>query len=89
MESDSNTPPVINLEVTVPRIVFSKGKDYSGPMAALTTRQQSESEEEEQVRLLAIGIKQGREQQPGITEVSTRMIHNMRFERGTVDDLSH
>jgi len=81
---DSDAPPVVNLEVTVP--VLPTGLHRHGPMQAPATRQYSESiesEEVEQVRLVPIGLQrdpslhQPREQ--AISDVPARMIHSIRF----------
>ena len=81
---DSDAPPVVNLEVTVP--VLPTGLHRHGPMQAPATSQYSESiesEEVEQVRLVPIGLQrdpslhQPREQ--AISDVPARMIHSIRF----------
>jgi len=81
---DSDAPPVVNLEVTVP--VLPTGLHRHGPMQESATSQYSESiesEEVEQVRLVPIGLQkdpslhQPREQ--AIDDVPARMIHSILF----------
>ena len=83
---DSDTPPVVNLEVTVPRILLSTTRTHPGQMESLATKRQgegSEDEDVEQVRLLPVGLQQNtlpyyhKEQHPG--DVPMRMIHAIRF----------
>src|SRR5438874_618468 len=81
---DSDTPLVVNLEVSVPRIVLPTGEHHSGQMDAVTT--ESTGDEATQVRILPIELQheaaltaeQG--QVAGSTsEVSERMSHAVRF----------
>lgn len=86
---DSDAPPVVNLEVTVPRIVLTAKSSRSGQMEALATKQQSASSEEEvveEVRLLPLesqqntSLHQHREQQRlGMGDVSRHTIRSIRF----------
>lgn len=87
---DSDTPLVVNLEVSVPRIIMPTGwKRSRQGEDLLATGQHSESsndEEVEQVRLSAAGLQQTpspvqqREQRLiSAREVSTRMTHALRF----------
>ncbi len=83
---DSDVSLVVNLEVTVPRIVLPSGLNRHEPMQALATKQESESnesEEVEQVRLIGLqgdpSLHQSGEQQGGIGDVWTRMVHTIRF----------
>jgi hypothetical protein len=88
----SDTPLVVHLEVTVPRIVLSalRGRPMqkeSGKAEQDIGSWQSVEEDMEQVRLLLPGQRQDvphqqqhREPQQGITGIaSSRMIHTMRF----------
>src|SRR5439155_23043230 len=81
---DSDAPPVVNLEVTVP--VLPTGLHRHGPMQAPATRQYSESiesEEVEQVRLVHVGLTRNtsldQPREKVISDVPTRIIHSIRF----------
>ena len=62
----SDTTYIVNLEVTVPRIVFATGKSHEA---------QYTNDDEEQVYLMPVGDQQ----QPGTAETSVHMIHTIRF----------
>src|SRR5436309_13976402 len=85
---DGDASLLVNLEVTVPRIVLPTGLNRNGSMQAPATKQYSESnesEEVEQVRLVPVALQQdpslhsSHEQQGGISDVWTRMAHAIRF----------
>jgi len=81
---DSDAPPVVNLEVTVP--VLPTGLHRHGPMQVSATSQYSESiesEEVEQVRLVPIGLQKDpslhQPRERTIDDVPARMIHSILF----------
>jgi len=85
---DGDTSLVVNLEVTVPRIVLPACLNRHASMQAQATSQYSESNESEdveQVRLVLIGLQQdpalhlSDEQPGGRGDVWTRMAHSIRF----------
>ena len=73
MESD--TLPIVSLEVTVPRIVFATGTSSTGQGETLPIQHQYTDEDEEQVRLVPIGGQR----QDIAGETSAHMIHAIRF----------
>ena len=83
----SDTTHIVNLEVTVPRIVFATPQNRSEQREVSSIQQENEVEETEQVRLLPIPLgrqqttasQQRREQQVSSSESSVHMIHSMRF----------
>jgi len=86
---DSDTPLIVNLEVTVPRIVLAASRHRSGQREATPEAQQSsssESNEAVQLGILPMKLQQEalprrpQEQLPAISsEASERMSHAVRF----------
>jgi|SRR5450755_1292691 len=84
----SDSPLVVRLEVTVPRIVLPQlhasndSRTHTGQLDSVSAGQEQvrgkDNEEGEQIRLLAQELTQFREQHP-VIEATSRLIHTLRF----------
>jgi hypothetical protein len=82
----SDTPLVVNLEVTVPRIIIATGTPHFG-LSEKDTREQGNEREDvgEQVRLVSLGqrqdtsVQQRSASQQEDREAPLRMAHTVRF----------